>query len=117
MFVVCTIRPQFAVMASGFKSLSLVHKNYYEYKVNIPALFVIGESDAIITKEMSAALVMTFENSEIVLHPGGHYLPATAKERQRFTHFFRERLQEHLETLELQRAVNVIGEDCEEESD
>ncbi|XP_058118171.1 esterase AGAP003155 [Anopheles ziemanni] len=100
-----TIKPQFAVLASGFRSGSLVHLNYYENKVQIPSLHIFGETDEIITKDMSVALSETFLEPEIVTHPGGHYFPAQASMKQMYVDFFRDQLQNHLEAKELQNAT------------
>lgn len=45
-----SIKPEFAVLSSGFRSGSLVHLNYYENKVQIPSLHIFGETDEIIPK-------------------------------------------------------------------
>lgn len=45
-----SIKPEFAVLSSGFRSGSLVHLNCYETKVQIPSLHIYGEADEIIPK-------------------------------------------------------------------
>ncbi|XP_055538560.1 esterase AAEL000016 [Wyeomyia smithii] len=99
------IKPEFAVLSSGFRSGSLVHLNYYENKVQIPSLHIFGESDEIIPKGLSIALAETFVDPQILVHPGGHFLPAQAAQKQTYVDFFRERLQYHLEAKEIENAT------------
>lgn len=58
-----TMKPQFAVVASGFRSGSLVHLNYYENKVQIPSLHIFGETDEIITKGRVEDLMRLLETA------------------------------------------------------
>uniref|UniRef100_A0A2M4ATM9 Putative phospholipase/carboxyhydrolase n=1 Tax=Anopheles triannulatus TaxID=58253 RepID=A0A2M4ATM9_9DIPT len=99
------VKPQFAILASGFRSGSLVHLNYYENKIQLPSLHLYGETDDIITKDMSIALSDTFLEPEIVTHPGGHYFPAQASMKQIYVDFFRDQLQLYLEAKELANAT------------
>ncbi|XP_055631264.1 esterase AAEL000016 [Toxorhynchites rutilus septentrionalis] len=100
-----SVKPEFAVLSSGFQSGSLVHLNYYENKVQIPSLHIYGESDEIIPKAMSIALAETFIDPQVLVHPGGHFLPAQATQKQKYVDFFRERLQYHLEAKEIENAT------------
>lgn len=100
-----SIRPEFAVLSSGFRSGSLVHLNFYESKVQIPSLHIYGEADEIIPQEMSMALADTFTDPQVLTHPGGHFLPAQAAQKQTYVEFFRERLQFHLEAKEIENAT------------
>lgn len=100
-----SIKPEFVVLSSGFRSSSLVHLNFYENKVQIPSLHIFGESDEIIPKAMSMTLTETFVDPQILVHPGGHFLPAQAAQKQTYVDFFRERLQYHLEAKEIENAT------------
>ncbi|XP_065089862.1 esterase AAEL000016 [Ochlerotatus camptorhynchus] len=100
-----SIKPEFAVLSSGFRSGSLVHLNFYESKVQIPSLHIYGEADEIIPKEMSMALADTFTDPQVLTHPGGHFLPAQATQKQTYVEFFRDRLQFHLEAKEIENAT------------
>ncbi|XP_019541752.3 esterase AAEL000016 [Aedes albopictus] len=100
-----SIKPEFAVLSSGFRSGSLVHLNFYETKVQIPSLHIYGEADEIIPKDLSMALADTFMDPQILTHPGGHFLPAQAAHKQTYVEFFRERLQFHLEAKEIENAT------------
>lgn len=104
---VTSLRPEFAILGSGFLSGSLVHKSAYEESIIIPTLHVYGLSDEIIPKEMSQDLMLHFKNVEIVEHNGGHYFPATSHQKQTYINFFQDRLQEYLENLELQQTSNA----------
>ncbi|XP_053684653.1 esterase AAEL000016 [Sabethes cyaneus] len=98
------IKPEFAVLSSGFRSGSLVHLNFYENKVQIPSLHIFGETDEIIPKALSIALTETFVDPQILMHTGGHFLPAQAAQKTTYLDFFRDRLQYHLEAKEIENA-------------
>lgn len=102
------VKPQFAVIAAGFRSGSLAHANYYEDLITIPSLHIMGETDEIIPIEMSKALATCFEDPTIVEHPGGHYFASTALQRPHYVEFFKKRLVEYLEQKELERDDAVI---------
>lgn len=100
-----TINPRFAIISSGFKSGSLAHKNFYEQKITIPSLHIFGETDEIIPKEMSIELAESFEEPNLLTHPGGHYFPATAQQKQVYIDFFQDQLQDYLEAKEILEAT------------
>ncbi|XP_011186370.1 esterase GA18864 [Zeugodacus cucurbitae] len=110
-----SIRPDFAILSSGFLSGSLAHKSAYEEIITIPTLHIYGLSDDIIPKEMSQELARHFKNTEVLEHPGGHYFPATAEQKQTYINFFQDRLQEYLENLELQQSNNATFLETEEQ--
>ncbi|XP_017845239.1 esterase GA18864 [Drosophila busckii] len=112
-----SIRPEFAVLTSGFISGSLVHMSAYEERITIPTLHVYGLTDEIIPKDMSESLAANFKNVEVLEHNGGHYFPATAAQKQAYINFFQDRLQEYLEHLELQQSSNAsfIDSVCEDD--
>uniref|UniRef100_A0A182NGD8 Serine hydrolase domain-containing protein n=1 Tax=Anopheles dirus TaxID=7168 RepID=A0A182NGD8_9DIPT len=99
------MKPQFAIAGAGFRSGSLVHLNYYENKIQIPSLHIYGETDEIITKDMSESLAEAFLDPEVLTHSGGHYFPAQASLKETYVEFFRDQLQQHLEAKELQNAT------------
>lgn len=107
------IKPDFAILSSGFRSGSLVHMNYYEDPVDIPSLHIWGESDDIISRDMSEALAATFIQPQILTHPGGHYFPATSQQKQFYINHFQDLLQLYLEAKELANAseANTIDID------
>lgn len=104
MMLVTPIKPNFAILSSGFRSGSLAHLNYYEEMVIIPSMHIYGESDTIIPQEMSSLLAASFEEPKIVKHPGGHYFAASSNQKQIYIDFFRDRLVEYLESKELEKA-------------
>ncbi|XP_064549925.1 esterase GA18864 [Drosophila montana] len=112
-----SIRPEFAVLSSGFISGSLVHMSAYEERITIPTLHVYGLTDEIIPKDMSESLAAHFKNVEVLEHSGGHYFPATAQQKQTYVNFFQDRLQEYLEHLELQQSSNASFIDSAEEDE
>lgn len=103
-FLVTPIKPQFAILAAGFRSGSLAHLNYYEESIIIPSLHIYGETDTIIPQIMSDSLASVFEEPTVVTHPGGHYFAATSHQRQIYIDFLRNRLVDYLEQKELERA-------------
>lgn len=107
------IKPDFAILSSGFRSGSLVHRNYYEDPVSITTLHIHGESDEIIPKEMSLKLASSFIEPIFLSHPGGHYFPATTLQKQFYINYFQDRLQDYLEKKELANAneLNTIEMD------
>lgn len=102
------IKPQFAILAAGFRSGSLAHMNYYEEIISMPSLHIFGSGDEIIPAKMSEALAACFEDPIIVKHPGGHYFAASTQQKPRYVDFFSDRLVEHLERKELEREDAVI---------
>lgn len=82
----------FAIMASGFKSGSLPHLKYYCDRINLPSLHIFGKTDQVIPFEMSEALSNCFEEPMIVVHEGGHYLPATAAQKSTYQKFIKLQL-------------------------
>lgn len=108
------IKPRFVIMAAGFRSGSLVHKNCYETRISIPSLHVSGTTDEIIQHDLSLLLESGFEYAKKVHHAGGHYFPATANEKQTYVSFLQDQLQKHLEDRELKHAVTADDDDEEE---
>lgn len=107
LFPVTPIKPQFAILAAGFRSGSLAHLNYYEETILIPSLHIYGETDTIIPQIMSESLASVFEEPTVVTHPGGHYFAATSNLRQIYIDFLRNRLVDYLEQKELESADQV----------
>ncbi|XP_059470153.1 esterase OVCA2 [Neocloeon triangulifer] len=73
------IKFRFAILVAGFKSRCSEHSKYFEQKIQIPTLQVMGETDNVIPKEMSEELSECFENATVTTHPGGHYVPASGQ--------------------------------------
>lgn len=98
-------------MAAGFQSGSLVHKNCYETRISIPSLHIFGTSDEIIPHDMSLLLEEGFEYPKQIKHPGGHFLPASANEKQIYVSFLQDQLQKHLEEKELKNGIILDDDD------
>jgi Serine hydrolase (FSH1) len=113
---VTPIKPKFVIMAAGFRSGSLVHKNCYESRISFPSLHVSGTTDEIIPHEMGLLLESGFEYPKSIHHAGGHYFPATANEKQTYVAFFQDQLQRHLEEKELKNNGVALEDDDNEES-
>ncbi|KHJ48726.1 serine hydrolase [Trichuris suis] len=67
---------RFVILFSGFVSRSSKHKFIEDRLLATPSLHVVGETDAVIPKEMSLQLANMFSNPTIVYHDGGHYVPS-----------------------------------------
>lgn len=107
------VKPKFVIIAAGFRSGSLVHKNCYENRISIPSLHVSGKSDEIIPHEMSLMLEQDFEYPKVVHHQGGHFFPASVNEKEIYVSFFQDQLQKHLEEKELKNGVTIDDSDQE----
>ena len=77
----------FAIFVSGYKSRQSMHQKYYEEKVTLPTLHVMGETDKVIEKEMSVELSELYKNKTVLEHRGGHFVPATSAEKPQYVAF------------------------------
>ena len=79
------------MLFAPFKSACSKHSRYYveasETKVELPTLFVIGQSDQVIEAARSEALLPFFSGPEVIKHEGGHFVPATSKQKQAYLTF------------------------------
>lgn len=112
-YAVTSVKPKFVIIASGFRSGSLAHANYYEDVISIPSLHIYGSGDTIISHRMSKSLADCFEDATIIQHAGGHYFAATAVQRPTYTDFLRAQLVHHLEQRELNSSSAVIVDGIE----
>ncbi|XP_014239421.1 esterase OVCA2 [Cimex lectularius] len=79
---------KFVIIGAGFRSLCKPHLHYYNTKLVIPSLHIIGETDQVISKERCESLLEIFENPQILRHPGGHYIPASKEFKHVYKEFF-----------------------------
>ena len=79
----------FAMFFAPFKSVCTKHEAMYK-QVNIPALFVIGEGDQVIEAKRSDALLPYFSQNTVVRHEGGHFVPATSKQKYAYIKFLED---------------------------
>lgn len=78
---------KFAVLFSPFMSPCSKHAQYYGEKAEIPTLFVYGKGDQVVNFTRSQALMAYFGQAEAVCHDGGHFVPASGKQKQCYLDF------------------------------
>lgn len=78
---------KFVIIISGFKSLCEPHLKYYENKINVPSLHVIGDTDRIIDRKMSDELTELFVDPKILRHSGGHFVPGISALKKDYVDF------------------------------
>ncbi|XP_017877873.2 esterase AGAP003155 [Ceratina calcarata] len=71
-----SIKFDFAIIISGFKSLCKPHATYYNDKISIPSLHIYGRSDQVIPTEMAEEVSKMFIHKTNTTHEGGHYIPS-----------------------------------------
>ena len=54
----------------------------------------MGETDRVIEKEMSEDVTSLFENMSVLVHPGGHFVPANSQNKRVYLDFLDERKRE-----------------------
>ena len=55
---------------------------------------MVGDGDQVINPRRSEALLDFFEQPKVIRHDGGHYVPATSKQKASYLEFLQERLKE-----------------------
>lgn len=78
---------KFAIFVSAFKSRSIPHQDLYKEKITIPTLHVFGETDQVIQKPMSEEILEYFHDPQVLMHPGGHFIPATGAQKSAYLKF------------------------------
>ncbi|KAL1266415.1 hypothetical protein QQF64_002090, partial [Cirrhinus molitorella] len=82
---------RFAILVAGFRSACSQHIRFYEGPViAIPSLHVFGQDDRVIPEEMSRDLLPVFDGPQILIHPGGHFVPAASSHRQTYQDFLKK---------------------------
>jgi fermentation-respiration switch protein FrsA (DUF1100 family) len=99
---------RFALIISGFVSSDAALWKYYpQYSLihgPIPStyastvarvqgtqsLHVYGENDTTVDPSRSLALIPEFENPEVYIHSGAHYVPTDGEGRQRLAQFMKQ---------------------------
>lgn len=79
----------FAMAFAPFKSVCSKHEKFYR-DVDIPILYVIGDGDQVIHPTRSETLLAHFSKATIVRHEGGHFVPATSKQKPAYLKFLEE---------------------------
>uniref|UniRef100_A0A672PKE5 Esterase OVCA2 n=1 Tax=Sinocyclocheilus grahami TaxID=75366 RepID=A0A672PKE5_SINGR len=71
----------FAILIAGFRSVCSQHRRFHEVPaITIPSLHVFGQEDRVIPEEMT----------QILIHPGGHFVPAASSHRQTYQDFLKK---------------------------
>ena len=84
---------RFAMLFAPFISPCTRHAEFYAKKADIPVMFVIGEGDQVVAFERGQALTAFFTNATVVKHEGGHFVPATSKQKQSYLTFLDSQMQ------------------------
>ena len=79
----------FAMVFAPFKSVCSKHDKLYR-NVDIPTLYVIGDGDQVVLPARQDILSEYFSNATIVRHEGGHFVPATSKQKPAYLKFLEE---------------------------
>lgn len=79
---------KFAILFSGFISLSSVHRDLVSPSVSIPSFHVSGEGDNIVFHARSLELKDLFEKALFESHPGGHFVPSVSTFKGALVKFF-----------------------------
>ena len=93
---------KFCMLFAPFMSCCSKHRSYFDEKTTskakIPSLFVVGNGDQVVDPRRSEALLAFFERPHLIHHDGGHYVPATGKQKQSYLEFLQARLSEKIST-------------------
>ncbi|XP_051972032.1 esterase OVCA2-like [Xyrauchen texanus] len=82
---------RFAILVAGFRSVCSQHQRFYKGPaITIPSLHVFGQDDRVIPEQMSRDLLPTFDGAQILVHPGGHFVPAASAHRQTYQDFLKK---------------------------
>lgn len=81
---------RFAVLVAGFRSLCKEHEKFYSTTLQIPSLHVFGLEDRVIPDHMSWDLLPSFQDPQVLIHPGGHFVPAASAHRQTYQDFLKK---------------------------
>lgn len=82
---------RFAILVAGFRSACKQHHRFYDGPaITIPSLHVFGQDDRVIPGKMSQDLLPTFDGAQVLVHPGGHFVPAASSHRQTYQDFLKK---------------------------
>lgn len=91
---------RFAILVAGFRSACKEHLKFYAAPLQIPALHVFGLEDRVIPDNMSRELLPSFQDTQVLTHPGGHFVPAASAHRQTYQDFLKRFQWDELEACE-----------------
>lgn len=80
---------RFAILVAGFCSACKEHYKFYSTPLQIPSLHVFGLEDRVIPDNMSRELLPSFLDTQVLIHPGGHFVPAASAHRQIYQDFLK----------------------------
>ncbi|XP_071362514.1 esterase OVCA2 [Trachinotus anak] len=80
---------RFAILVAGFRSACKEHQKFYNASLKIPSLHVFGLEDRVIPDNMSRDLLPSFQDPQVLTHPGGHFVPAASAHRQTYQDFLK----------------------------
>ncbi|XP_070839244.1 esterase OVCA2 [Chaetodon trifascialis] len=80
---------RFAILVAGFRSACKEHQTFYSAPLQIPSLHVFGLEDRVIPDSMSRELLTSFQDPQVLTHPGGHFVPAASAHRQTYQDFLK----------------------------
>ncbi|KAK2828253.1 hypothetical protein Q5P01_019287 [Channa striata] len=81
---------RFAILVAGFRSACKEHQKFYSAPLQIPSLHVFGLEDRVIPDNMSRELLPSFQDAQVLTHPGGHFVPAASAHRQTYQDFLKK---------------------------
>lgn len=81
---------RFAILVAGFRSACKEHQTFYNAPLQIPSLHVFGLEDRVIPDNMSRELLPSFQDPQVLTHPGGHFVPAASAHRQTYQDFLKK---------------------------
>ena len=75
----------FFISACGFRWRFPQYDEFYP--ISTPSLHLVGEMDFIVAEDRTTALVECCGDATVIKHPGGHFVPSSAKFRQEIIEF------------------------------
>ncbi|GAB9464687.1 hypothetical protein Gpo141_00002115 [Globisporangium polare] len=63
---------------------------FSDIKLSVPSLHLIGETDTIVSPERCKKNAEGFVDPKVLLHAGGHYIPANKESKDAFRDFFKQ---------------------------
>ncbi|XP_028277505.1 esterase OVCA2 isoform X2 [Parambassis ranga] len=81
---------RFAILVAGFCSACKEHHKFYNSPLQIPSLHVFGLQDKVIPDSMSRELLPFFQDAQVLIHNGGHFVPAASAHRQTYQDFLKK---------------------------
>lgn len=93
--MVCALRARgdprfpitFAILVAAFASRAPAHDHFYREPIALPSLHVVGDADAVIAARLSAELAQCFVEPVVITHPGGHFVPVAAPQKEAYLDF------------------------------